>query len=179
MKKCFFLAALLATLLAGRAAAQGADATFDKKTDFSKFKTYKWVTIKDALQLDELTAEQLIGTLDTALAKKGLSNAKSDSPDLLIGYQIVRSGQKHLNDYNVGGAYGSSVGATTATAGVTSATVHSGELVLDMYDATTKQLVWRAVVSKMADADAKPAKKQKQMDKTVEKLLKNYPPAKS
>lgn len=177
MKKYLLLAAAFVTLAVGQAAAQAANVTFDKSTDFSRYKTYKWVTIKDAQQFDELTSGQLIGTFDTALARKGLTKSQSENPDLLIGYQVALGNQKHLNDYNLGGAYGSAAGATTGSGSVTTTAVHTGELVLDMYDAATKQLVWRGVVAKAIAADAKPDKKQKQLDKTVEKLLKDFPPA--
>ena len=45
-----------------------------------------------------------------------------------------------------------------------------------MYDSTHKQLVWRGSASKTLDPKAKPDKKQKNINKAVEKLLKNYPP---
>ena len=47
-----------------------------------------------------------------------------------------------------------------------------------MYDGERKQLVWRGIVADVIDANAKPDKKQKHLDKAVEKLLKNYPPQK-
>lgn len=178
MKKYFLLLFVLVALGAGRAAAQSVSYTFDKNADFSKFKTYKWVTIPSAQQLDELTAGQLVGTLETELAKKGLTKSKTDDADLYIGYQIASGKGKPLSNPNIGLAYGSGVGGNTASAGATTITVHSGQLVLDMYDAS-KKLVWRGVVSHSIDADAKPDKKQKHMDKAVEKLLKDYPPKKS
>jgi hypothetical protein len=45
-----------------------------------------------------------------------------------------------------------------------------------MYDSTKKELVWRGTVSKTIDPKAKPDKQQKNIAKSVEKLLKNYPP---
>lgn len=51
-----------------------------------------------------------------------------------------------------------------------------GQLDLSIYDSTDKQLVWRGIVSKTLDPNAKPEKKQKSINKSVEKLLKNYPP---
>ena len=45
-----------------------------------------------------------------------------------------------------------------------------------MYDAAKKELVWRGVASKTLDPKAKPDKRQKNITKGVEKLLKNYPP---
>jgi hypothetical protein len=45
-----------------------------------------------------------------------------------------------------------------------------------MYDAAKKQLVWEGLVSKAIDPKAKPDKQQKNLEKAVAKLLKNYPP---
>jgi Domain of unknown function (DUF4136) len=178
MKKTFLFAVLLLVGGVGRVAAQGANVNFDKNANFLQYKTYKWVTIKDALQLDALTAEQLVATVDVELAKKGLAKSNSDKADLLVGYQMARPGQKQLSHFNAGASYGSAAGANSAAAGATTTTVHSGQLVLDMYESVKQQLVWRGVVSDAIDANAKPAKKQKHMDKAIEKLLKDYPPEK-
>lgn len=45
-----------------------------------------------------------------------------------------------------------------------------------MYDRADKRLVWRGKVSKTIDPKAKPDKRQKNIQKAIEKLLKNYPP---
>jgi Domain of unknown function (DUF4136) len=178
MKKYFLLAFLLLTVGGVRVAAQNVDVNFDKNANFLQYQTYKWVTIKDGLQLDDLTADQLRATVDVELAKKGLKKSNANETDLLVAYQMARPGQKQLSHFNVGASYGSSAGATSATAGAATTTVHSGQLVLDLYEAAKQKLIWRGVVSDAIDADAKPAKKQKHMDKAIEKLLKNYPPEK-
>jgi hypothetical protein len=178
MRKCFLLLGLLLAVGVGQVAGQSVNVNFDSHADFNQFKTYKWVTMKDALQLDELTADQLIATVDVELAKKGLTKSKTDKADLWVGYQIARPGQKQLSHFNIGASYGSAAGANSATAGATTTTVHTGQLVLDMYESVKQQLVWRGVVSEAIDADANPAKKQKHMDKAIEKLLKEFPPQK-
>ena len=71
-----------------------------------------------------------------------------------------------------GGWYGGGGGTTT---GQTS-TIYVGQLALDIYHAGPKSLVWRGVVSKTLDTNAKPDKQQKNLAKSVAKLLKNYPP---
>jgi len=176
MRKNFLLACLLLTLGAGRMAAQSGNPSFDGAADFSKYKTYKWVNIDNAQHLDELTADQLMGTVDVELAKKGLTKPQSDNVDLYIGYQIAVGKGHNLSFYNFGAANGPAAGAPAGSTGAASTTVHSGELVLDIYDAAKKQLVWRGSVSHAINADAKPDKKQKHMDYAVEKLLKGYPP---
>ena len=58
----------------------------------------------------------------------------------------------------------------------TSSTISIGTLVLDMYDPGSKQLVWTGRVTKTLDPGANQEKKQKNLDKATQKLLKNYPP---
>jgi len=61
------------------------------------------------------------------------------------------------------------------TTGQTS-TIYTGQLVVDMYDSTNHTLVWRGVASKTLDPKAKPEKQEKNLNKAVAKLFKNYPP---
>ena len=153
---------------------------FDQAADFSKFKSYKWVPIKDADHPDQLVDQQIKAALDAELAKKGLSKTDNDKADLYIGYQLAVGQEKQVNAYNTGGAgwgYGARWGGgyggmTTAT----TSTINIGMLVLDMYDPAAKQLVWRGKASKTLDENAKPDKRQKNLAKAWQKLLKNYPP---
>jgi hypothetical protein len=178
MYKYLLLACALLALGVGRVAAQSPNYSFDRNADFSKYKTYKWVRIESPQHLDDLTADQLIGTLDVELAKKGLTKSPSDKADLYIGYQITRGNEKQLSHYEIGAEYEPEAGATTGTAGETRTTVHSGQLILYMFDAARRQLVWWCVLSNAIDADVEPDKKQKHMDKAMAKLLKDYPPQK-
>ena len=45
-----------------------------------------------------------------------------------------------------------------------------------MYDAAKHELVWRGVARNTLDFKANPEKRQKNLDKAVAKLMKNYPP---
>jgi hypothetical protein len=154
---------------------QDVNVTFDHEAQFTKYKTFKWVPVENAQHLDDLTADQLVGTFIVELEKKGLKKSE-DKPDLFIAYQIAQGNEKKLSHFDLGASYGSGAGATTASGGASTTIVHSGLLVLDIYDAASKKLIWRGVVSNAIAADAKPDKKQKQMDSAIDKLLKNYPP---
>ena len=184
MKKLTFLASLLFLMGASSVLAQDVRYDFDRDKDFSKYKTYKWVSIKGADQVDDLTTKQITAAIDAELAKKGLTKTDSDSADLYIGYQTAISSEKQFTSYNTGWGYGPGWGpgwygyggmTTTTTYGSTS-TVYIGQLDLSMYDSAQKQLVWRGSASKTIDSKAKPDKKQKNITKGVQKLLKSYPP---
>jgi hypothetical protein len=190
MKEPTFLAFVLLAVVSLTFGAVGVVAQdvrydFDKDQDFSKYKTYKWVPIKGADQPDDLTAKQITGAIDEVLAKKGLTKTDSDTANLYIGYQTAIGAEKQYTSYNTGWGYGPGWGSgwygynggmsSTTTYGSTS-TVYVGQLDLSMYDSTQKQLVWRGVATKTLDPEAKPDKKQKNINKAAEKLLKNYPP---
>jgi hypothetical protein len=182
-KNAFFSIALL-LLAASTAIAQDVRYNFDKDTDFSKFKSYKWVPIKDAAKVDDLRDKQIKEAVDAELAKKGLTKSDADSADLYIGYQAGIGTEKQFTSYNSdwgygpgwyrGGWYGGGSGMST-TSGQTS-TIYVGQLGVDMYDSKNHDLVWRGVASKTIDPKAKPDKQQKNLTKAVTKLLKDYPP---
>jgi hypothetical protein len=186
--KTITIAVFVLFLLGAHAAvAQDVRYDFDRDTDFAKFKTYKWVPIKGADAPDDLTAKQIAAAVDDALATKGLTKTDSDSADLYVGYQTAVGTEKQYTSYNTGWGYGPGWGrgwygyggmSTGTTYGSTS-TIYTGQLDVSMYDSTHKQLVWRGVASKTLDPKAKPDKKQKNINKAVEKLLKNYPPKKN
>ncbi len=164
--------------------AQDVRYNFDKDADFSNFKTYKWVALKDAAKVDDLTDKNIKAAIDAELATKGLTKVDGEQADLFIGYQAGVGQEKQFTSYSSdwgygagwyrGGWYGPSSGTTT---GQTS-TIYVGQLDLDMYDSSHHSLVWRGVVSKTLDPKAKPEKQQKNLAKASKKLLKNYPPEK-
>jgi hypothetical protein len=63
----------------------------------------------------------------------------------------------------------------STTTGTTS-TIYIGQIALDMYSSANKALVFRTTASKTLDTRAKPDKQQKNLDKAVAKMLKDFPP---
>jgi hypothetical protein len=185
MKKISFIWIAMLLLITCSALTQDVRYNFDKGTDFSKFKTYKWVLIKGAQQPDDITDKQIKETVDAALLTKGLTKTDSETPDLYVGYQVAIQTEKEFTTFSSGmggwgygpgwyggGWYGAGGGITT---GQTS-TIYVGALSLDMYNVSHEDLIWRGVASKTLDPKAKPEKRQKNLNKAVAKLLKNYPP---
>jgi hypothetical protein len=184
MKKSLLFLSVAPLLFVAGTFGQDVRYNFDKDADFSKFKTYKWVAIKDATQVDAITDKQIKSAMDAQLASKGLIQTDGDSANLLIGYQTAMGTEKQFTSYNSnwgygpgwyrGGWYGYPGGGMTT--GQTS-TIYTGQLAVDMYDSANHDLVWRGVASKTLDTNAKPDKREKNLGKAVAKLMKNYPPA--
>lgn len=184
MRGFYFLWIGLLSTLVTASFAQDVHYNFDKNADFSKFKSYKWVPLKGATEVDDLTDKQIKASLDAELGKKSLTKVDGDTADLFVGYQTAIGTEKQFTSYNTdwgygpgwyrGGWYGYPGGGMTR--GQTS-TIYVGQLAVDMYDSANHDLIWRGVASKTLDLKAKPEKRQKNLDKAVAKLLKNYPPS--
>jgi hypothetical protein len=171
-RKFLWLALFPLLLLCGiRSAAQDVKYNFMPGTDFSKYHTYKWVTIEGASYPNQILDAQIKDAVNSQLAAKGLTMTTGDTADLYVGYQIAVNQQQQWNAYGMGGGL-----RWGGMASATSSTINIGTLVLDMYDPTSKQLVWTGNATKTLDPSSNQEKNQKNLNKAMQKLLKNYPP---
>src|SRR6185295_8085841 len=173
------LAASVVLFCCVAASAQDVKYNFKEGTDFSKYKTYKWVRVPNAQYPNQIMDSQIMDAIDSQLATKGLTKTEGE-PDLLVAYQAAVNQQTQWNSYSTGGGgwgYGGWRGwggmeSTTTT----QSTINVGTLNLDIYDAAAKQQIWRGEASKTLGSGKDPAKVQKNLGKAMAKMLKNYPP---
>ena len=154
-------------------------------TDFSKYKTYRWVKLENVQYPAQLVDDQIVRAIDGQLSLKGLSKVESGNADLLVVYQAAINQERQWNAYSTGdgmwgyggwGGWGGYGGMSTTTTTATSSTIHIGTLNLDFYDAAIKKQVWRGEATKTLDPPKDPNKLQKRINKGIAKLLKNFPP---
>ena len=166
-------------VLGATASAQDIKYNYLRGTDFSKYKTYKWVKVSNAQYPNSILDEQIMQAIDSQLALKGLSKTE-DRPDLYVIYQVAINQEKQWNSYSSGGDYWSWGGwggwggmSTTTT---TSKTINIGTLNCDLYDVVIKKQVWRGEASKTLGSGKDPEKVHKNINKAMAKLFKKYPP---
>jgi Domain of unknown function (DUF4136) len=166
---------LMAVILftSGGVQAQDVSYNYARGTDFTKYKLYKWVNIPGTETPNQLLDQQIKQSVDSQLAAKGLIKTDADTADLYVGYQLSISQQQQWNAYSMGGM-GWRMGGGMATA--TSSTIQIGTLGFDVYDQAGKQLIWRGSATKTLNPPKDPDKKQRNLDKAVAKLLKDFPP---
>jgi Domain of unknown function (DUF4136) len=161
------------------ASAQDIRFNYLQGTDFSKYKTYKWVKVPNAQYPNSILDDQIVQAIDAQLALKGLSRTE-DNPDLYVTYQVAINQEKQWNSYSTGGDYwgwggwGGWGGMSTST--TTSSTINIGTLSCDIYDVTSKKQIWRGDASKTLGSGKDPQKVRKNLNKAMAKLFKKYPP---
>jgi len=159
-------------LAAGVASAQDIKTNYMPGTDFSKYHTYKWVTINNAEQADPIVAQQIKDAIDTQLASKGMTKTDGDPADMYVGIQTSIQQQQQWNAYGMGGGWRFGGGMASAT----SSTLQIGTLGVDFYDPATKQLVWRGEATKTLNPSKNAQTNLNRVNQAVAKLLKNFPP---
>jgi Domain of unknown function (DUF4136) len=155
----FGVALGLALMAATGVLAQDVTTNYMPGTDFSKYKTYKWVPIEGGAHPNQIVDIEIRMSVDTELAHKGLAKMDSDRVDLYVGYQAAVTQEKQWTGYGTGGGLRWGAGIATAT----SSAINAGTLVLDFYDPATKQLVWTGRVSKTLNPNDSPEKQQKKL----------------
>ena len=163
---------------------------FDKSTDFSKFKTFKWVDIIKphwANDISEKDTKAIKDAVNGQLKKKGVEMSDSDSADLYVGYQAAVYSDKQFSSYSdwgygpgwyAGGwyrKYGDYRPVVKITTSDTS-TIHPYHLAIDFYDSRGHDLIWRGLVKATLDSTDNLDRQQKNLQIAIAKLLKNYPP---
>ena len=152
--------------------AQKTSYDFDKTANFSAYKTY---ALKEGTPVgDPLVDQRIVSAIESELATKGLT--KSESPDVFVTYHIAMDKQKDIQAWNTGGPYGWGWGGGWGTTDVRVSEILVGTLMIDVADAAKKQMVWRGMGVKEIDTQAKAEKRDKNVKKVVQKILKGYPP---
>jgi hypothetical protein len=161
-------------LFAGRASAQQVKTDYDRSTNFAQYKTYSWEHVKTR---DPLDVDRIKSAVNAALAAKGWTQVDSGGDVSIIAMEITRN-QQTLNTFydGFGGGWGFRRfgGGGFGEATTTTDTYKVGTVVVDLFDTKTKQLIWRGSASDTLSNNSD--KNIKNLDKSVDKMFKKFPP---
>jgi hypothetical protein len=154
--------------------AQKVSYDFDKSANFSQYKTY---VLKDGTKVgNPLIDERIAAALKSELGARGLTEA-ADTADVAVVYHVALDKKKDISAFSTGrGPYGYRWGGGWGTTDVRVNEIVVGTLVIDVADMKRGELVWRGIGVKEVDPQAKPEKRDSNIQEAVKKILKNYPP---
>ena len=180
------LAPLLFLIIAQAINAQSVHVESTSGFDFTKLKTYSWRTHPVFEKRPDLAEKYSVGieliknATNQILMPRGFQSTQLD-PDFYITFLLTGESRQDVEVVEIGGGYGWGgwyQWPSTYYSGWSTTLVSNyveGVLVLDIVDAKSNQLVWRAYCRD----DVKEWKnRDKNVKKTVEKALKRFPPKK-
>jgi hypothetical protein len=171
----FAIAAAL-TLMGGAALAQDVKTDFDKDANFAALKTFA-VKIGTSWN-NPISEKRVVAEFEQALTAKGWAKAEADKADAIVVLHGATEKEKTLNTFYSGG-YGGYGWRGMGMGGMGTATTTTSEylvgtLVADIFDAKTKQLVFRGTAQD--ELSDKPEKNAKKLGKVTDKMFKDFPP---
>lgn len=173
----FLLSALLLTM-ASCGSLVSVNADYDKKVDFSAYKTYAYYkTGIDKVEISDLDKRRILSAIDQQMLAKGFS--KSENPDLLINIFTKSREQVSVNQFNAGWGYGWGFGWNPFMMGGQQTTVTSsteGTLYIDFIDAKKKEMIWQGEGTGILTKNTH--KKEERINEFVTKIVAQYPPIK-
>lgn len=174
VQRSIFVPVGIALLFATASFAQQVKADYDRSADFSHYKTYSWEKIQTQ---DPLWVDRIKTAVNTALAAKGWTQAESGGQVAIVAIEMTKN-QQTINTFydGFGGGWGwrRFGGGGFGDATTTTENYKVGTLVVDLFDANSKKLLWRGSASDTLSD--KSEKNIKNLDKGVQKMFDHFPP---
>jgi len=161
---------------APQASAQKVKIDFDHEFDFSALKTYSWKIhprMADDPELRRSVGAELVRmAVSRELLDKGFVPAEEESADFYVTGFGTRDRRSEITGV-VGGWYSTGAYWAEGWQTVMVRDYMEGTLVLDIVDARTGQLAWRAYCQ---GAVRNPSNRDKVVNKAMKKAFKRFPP---
>lgn len=172
-----FAVSLATLLLTAVTACASIKTDYDRGVNFAQYKTYSWEHVRTKAPLD---VDRIENAVNVALAAKGWTRVDSGGDVSIVAIETTRDQQTVNTFYDGfgggwgwrhfgGGGFGGFGEARTTTD-----TYKVANLVVDLYDTKTKQLVWRGSSSDTLSTNS--SKNIRNLNKGVEKMFKEFPP---
>jgi hypothetical protein len=151
---------------------------YDGATAFSQYRTFQFYETREDLRDYSLSShKKVVRQLRDYAEEGGLREVDTD-PDVYVAYYTADRGDLRLvlsdleytygSDFSLGSYWEGGVGNRTSS----SFTFKQGTLVIDVWDAREKRLVWRGMATSAVAKD--PDKNDKKIAKAIKKITKNW-----
>jgi len=166
---------------------------YDKSVNFNQFKTfsfYPWDP-KNGFQINDYDKMTITNAIRTEMEEKGYQYVK-EGGDLVISTFVTLEGktsyEAYTNHYGgwagygggwgyTGFGYGFGYGPAYASTTVTQRNYHEGTLIIDVFSASDKKLVWQGIGSREVEYDLDA--RDRKLPKNVAQILARFPVSKA
>jgi hypothetical protein len=148
---------------------------YDGQADFTRYRTYSWGKKPDSGKAD--VDARILEAIDGQLKEKGWARVESGPADVVLAaHAIVREDQQIDTAYSGWGPGWNWSGPGPLAGAATTVLTRQriGTLVVDLFDAATRRLVWRGTATDTVGPDAEANRRR--LQQVVTRLFKGFPP---
>jgi hypothetical protein len=161
----FFILLALFFLATSIARADKVTADYDHTANFSKYRTFMWM--HEPEMSEPLMRQRVMNAVNAQLTSRGMRQV-TQGADLVVAANLATE-EKHTWDTYYSGAWDWGGGWTTTT----ERTYEVGTLAVDLFDTSSKKLVWQGIG--VDELSHKPEKRTKEYDKQIAKMFREFP----
>jgi len=170
---------VMIALIATPAAAQKVWVDYSPIADFGSYRTFAWGPTPEASIYDNnpLNHSRIKNAVEHYLVQGGMVE-DTENPDLYVTYYGETDSDYSINTSSIGYGFPSDWtwdpywGNMAGTMTTTPVEVKAGTLVIDIWDAKTKKIIWRGSLSGTLTEDLR--KGAKRLDKGIEKMVEKW-----
>lgn len=172
VQRTIFASVGIVLLCASMSSAQQVKTDYDRNADFGHYKTFSWEKVQTE---DQLWVSRIKEAVNASLGARGLTPVKSGGDIAIVAIETTEN-QRTLNTFydGFGGGWRWRGFGGFGEATTTAENYKVGTLVVDLFDAHTKTLIWRGSASDTLSD--KSEKNIKNLDKGVQKMFDHFPP---
>ena len=150
---------------------------YDKEVDFTQYKTIEYLGWSEGSEklLNDLEKKRIETAFSNEFAKRNMEFVENDA-DLVVSLFLVLDQKTTRTAYTShygGGFYRGYYGYGHATTSIRDYDYVVGTLIIDVFDAKTKQLVWQGIGK--GTVDENPQTVEKNIPKTVARIMERFP----
>jgi len=139
---------------------------FSPSANFASYKTYYWANTSP-MPGNDLVNSRVMAAVDAAMSRRGWVKAPEGQADLAVSANVSTQERQKLETFYDGwGGWGWGGWGPTETV---VKTYLKGTLVVDLFDADSKMLVWRGTATDTVSDN--PAKNAERIDKAIDKMF--------
>lgn len=183
MKRFTVIALLSVMLLLGGCSTVQVSQDYRPGNDFSRFHTYRWQAVTQAESVDvrvsnPLLQERFRQAIDGTLAVRGYTQAAS--ADFLVSYNYSIQTRLESERFSTGVGYGwgryDNFGGIGISTGVGVRQYDVGVLVIDFFNGSTGEPVWRGTGTELVTTHSTPDATTAFVYRMVDSVLAQFPP---
>lgn len=183
LRSAFAVAVCAALLLmAASSFADDIKVDYNHHANFATYRTYSWSSVKVTNQLN---ADRIKRAMDSLLQQKGWQMVPSGGQVTIMATDNIHTEQEAETYYDgMGGGWGGGWGwggwgwgggdGGFGDATTTTNDVRMSHLVIDMFDAKSKSLLWRGV--SRGELTDNPNKNRNRLHEDIQHMFKDFPP---
>ena len=161
---------------------------YDPSTNFSRLRTYAWQSdaqkeTSNVLANNSLIDSRIRNAVNSSLIAQGYREVEKKKADFLVTYHYRIDEKTETRDkVRTGIGFGTGSRGTFSSIGISFGAgereYEQGTLVVDLIDPKTEKLYWRGFTRQRLIWQSDPKKSTTKINKTVEAILKEFPPKK-